>query len=573
MTIDGEYDFIIVGAGPAGSAVAYGLSVAAGKDAKILLIEAGGPNDDRNLRVDGQRWITFFNEQMNWGYKTAPQVHCANREINYARGKGMGGSSAINFSFFTVGPKGDYDEWARLVGDQAFSWKNMQARLKTLETFHLELPAGVDPKYASPRPGDHGDSGPLDVGYAREWEEDLVPLLGLFEDAGYPLNQDHNSGNPLGMGLVINSAHAGLRSTAADLLKNVSEKNVTILTDTAVQRVVLDGKKVIGVESSGKRYLASKEVILCAGTLDSPRILMHSGIGPGDQLRKFDIPVALDAPYVGSGLKDHTFTLIAYKRTPESGSKRGNFYTDQVAMDAALEQWKKDGAGDWSKFACQAGIGFFKLPDTFTSSAEFLALPDTVKEHLNHETVPHFEVVTHIPQHYFLPDFAKDDKESYDYMCFGAMLLNGQGQGNVTLQSSDPNVPLLFDPKFLEHPFDRRAAIETLREVLKFTKIPAFAKDTLATIAAPKSDSDEDILEYCRQTLTTTWHMTGTAKMGRRGDEDAVVDSEFRVIGIEGLRVADMSVVPVMANCHTQAVAYLTGLTCAERIAKSYGYI
>ncbi len=217
----------------------------------MLLLEAGGENGDRDLRVDGQRWTTFMNKDMNWGYKTAPQEHCGNRELDYSRGRGIGGTSAINFGVYSVGARDDYEEWARAVGDDTFRWEHMRGRFKDLETFNGRPPAGVDGKYAAPKASDHGTSGPLKVGYAAECEEDLPKLLDVFEEAGFPLNPDHNSGNPIGMSLLINSAHDGLRTTAKDLITPKPD-NLTIVTGFFVQRVVLKEKRAIGVESEGK---------------------------------------------------------------------------------------------------------------------------------------------------------------------------------------------------------------------------------------------------------------------------------------------------------------------------------
>lgn len=220
----------------------------------MLLLEAGGNNNDKSLRVDGQRWITLQNKDLNWGYKTTPQAHLNDRQIDYSRGRGLGGSSAINFGVYTVGARDDYDEWARLVNDDAFSWDRMQARFKGLETFHADLPSDVEngAKYASPNPSDHGHSGPLNVGFASEWERDLPPMLDALEQAGFPLNPDHNSGNPMGMAVLVNSSHKGLRVTSKDLVYP-SPDNLTILTDSPVQRLVMEGKKVVGVETNGTK--------------------------------------------------------------------------------------------------------------------------------------------------------------------------------------------------------------------------------------------------------------------------------------------------------------------------------
>jgi choline dehydrogenase-like flavoprotein len=218
----------------------------------VLLLEAGSDNEDRALRVDGQRWQTFMKEGLNWGYKTVPQEQCNGREIDYSRGKGLGGSSAINFGVYTVGARDDYDEWARAVDDEGYAWGKVQARFRALETFNGKLPPGVDAKYAAPKDADHGFSGPLKTGYSAEWEDDLPPLLDVFEQAGFVLNPDHNSGNPLGMSVLINTASGGLRSTSKDLLVPRPD-NLTILSNSPVQRVLLDELKAVGVESNGKK--------------------------------------------------------------------------------------------------------------------------------------------------------------------------------------------------------------------------------------------------------------------------------------------------------------------------------
>ncbi|XXH00053.1 hypothetical protein Hte_006395 [Hypoxylon texense] len=561
------YDFIVVGSGPAGSSIASTLARTPARP-RVLLLEAGGPNADRSMRVDGRRWTTLQNAAMNWGYKTAPQEHCAGRELDYSRGRGLGGSSAINFSVFSVGARRDYDEWARLAGgDGAFAWDRMKARFRRLESFDPRPPEGVPAKYAAGKPEDHGDRGPLKTGFVGvEAEKDVLPMLELFERAGFPLNPDHNSGDPIGMGLGINSSRKGLRSTATDLLALASE-NLTIITDSPVQRVVLEGKKAVGVESNGKKYFASKEVILSAGALDDPKILMHSGIGPKAQLEKFGIPVVQDVPAIGQGLRDHAFVPLAYARS-SGDADRAAFYADEAAMAAALEQWKaSEGTGPWARFGCQMPIGWFKLP-RLAASREFRDLPAPERDFLSDPTVPHYELLTHFPLHWVTP--GGFPAAALNYTCFLVFLYNAQARGEATLRSADPRAPLRFDPKFLSTAFDRRAAVEALRDANRVARHEAFVSENVATIAGPAGESDDEMLEYWRRNIGSSWHMTGTVKMGKAGDEDAAVDNNFRLVGFEGLRVADMSVVPLIASCHVQAVAYLTGLTCAEKLIAEY---
>ncbi|KAG9256225.1 uncharacterized protein F5Z01DRAFT_649499 [Emericellopsis atlantica] len=564
MAVEKKYDFIIVGAGPAGCALARNLALAPQKPS-VLLLEAGGDNADRDLRIDGKRWITFMKEEMNWGYKTSPQEQCGDREIDYSRGKGLGGSSAINFGVYTVGARDDYEEWARLTGDDAFSWSKMQARFKRLESFHGDTPDGIEKKHVDPKPEDHGTNGPLHVGFAKQWEKDIAPMLDTVAEAGFPLNPDHNSGNPIGMAAMINSSHNGLRSTAKDLLTGVPD-NLTILTGSPVRRLLLEGNRAVGVETRDNKFWASKEVILSAGALNNPKILMHSGIGPSDQLTKYSIPVVKDVPTIGQGLRDHMFCPLVYT-CKDGHTDRAEFYGNQAVMDEALAQWKADGTGPWTKFGCGGCIGYFKIPG-LAETKEFQALPPAERSYLEKETVPHYEMITHFPIHWFMPNFPSDSLNCSSVLVFYA---NAQARGEVTLQSSDPDAPLRFDPKFLGTEFDRRVAIGSLREALKLVKHESYAKDTKAMLAGPSGDSDEELLAYWRQTISSSWHMTGTVKMGKKEDEDAAVDSDFRFKGIEGLRVADMSVVPVLASCHVQSVAYVTGITCAEKLIAQHG--
>ena len=215
------------------------------------MIEAGGKNDDKSLRVDGERFTTFLRSDLNWGYQTVPQTGAHDRVIDYSRGLGLGGSTAVNFGIFSVGASGDYEEWCRIAGDESFGWTNMQKRLKTLETFHDDVPKDyrnlIDRTESA-----HGRNGDLHVGYATEWERDLPGLLHAFEEAGWPTNKDVNSGNPIGMGITANSAYRGRRTTAADLLAACPD-NLTVLTDTIVERLIIRDKKAVGVEAKGQK--------------------------------------------------------------------------------------------------------------------------------------------------------------------------------------------------------------------------------------------------------------------------------------------------------------------------------
>ncbi|CAI7677013.1 unnamed protein product [Penicillium manginii] len=274
---------------------------------------------------------------------------------------------------------------------------------------------------------------------------------------------------------------------------------------------------------------------------------MHSGIGPASELNKFNIPIIHDVPAIGQGLKDHFLAPLLLSRNPETND-RSTFFKNEAAMAEAINQWEDDGTGPWSKYGCELTIGWFKS-DTITSSAEFKALPKSRQEFMSRESIPHYEIVAGFPIHLLFP---------------AVFLMNVQSVGEVRLQSSNPDDPLLFDPKILSHPFDQRAVIDMYGHLLEISKHPSFAKDTLATVLGPKSESDEDILQFWKESVSSSWHIMV-------GDDDAAVDSGFRIMGLEGPRVADMSVVPVLTNNHTQATAYVTGATCADVLIREYG--
>jgi choline dehydrogenase-like flavoprotein len=539
----------------------------------VLLIEAGGDNSNMDWRVSGDRWISRFNPELNYNYKTVPQKHVDNREIGFDRGKGLGGSTAINFTVYNIGPKDDHDEIARLTGDDGWKWENAKERYKRIESYHgfvPEVPPDMD-RYLSPKSEDRGRDGPIKIGMTMPWEPIMVSMMDIWEKAGYKLRGDVGDGQGLGMGVCPNSAYNGVRSTAKDMIANGPD-NLHILVNSPVRKVLFDGKKAIGVETlDAKAYYGSKEIILCAGALDTPRILMHSGIGPGDQLSKFDLPILHENGAVGQNLVDHFHCSPTWevRESPDTAARDAWYHSPAEEKVAALERWKKDHTGPLTDICTQYAIGMFKSPAVLTSK-EFADLPEAKKRHLRAPTTPSYEVIPAGPT----TEQIVDPLNAPPLISFYTFVLNQQSRGSVTLQSADPAVPLLFDPNFLSHPYDRRVAVEAMREILKVAASPAFAARVVGPSAisgVPKSDSEEDILAYWKQNFTGTWHMTGTCKIGKSEKEDeAVVDPEMQVFGVESLRVADMSIVPFVANNHSQTTAYLVGLTLGDKLVEHY---
>jgi choline dehydrogenase-like flavoprotein len=286
--------------------------------------------------------------------------------------------------------------------------------------------------------------------------------------------------------------------------------------------------------------------------MESPKVLMHSGIGPADQLAKFNIPVLHENAMVGRECSDHVSIMLRFQRA-EHTSEAPAFYRNKAAQMAALHDWELFRTGPYASLGCSIALGFFKSYAVLKSD-EYAALSTEERMHIAAPTVPTYEVI--------LGATAPDSVTTALIV-----LHNLQSRGTFTLQSSDPAVPLRFDTDYLSHPYDQRLAIESMRETMGITHSEAFLEDNIAFIDEPKSDSDEDILEFWRENGGTTWHMSGTCRMGKYETPDrAVVDTSFRVFGVQRLRVADMSIMPFLPSSHTQTYAYLIGVVAAEKL-------
>ncbi|UPK95388.1 hypothetical protein LCI18_006323 [Fusarium solani-melongenae] len=563
-----QYDFIVVGAGPAGCSVARGLAHATTRPS-VLLVEAGGENSDVNQRIMGNLFIQMMELSLANPYKSSPQEHLAGREIDLMRGKGLGGTSTVNFTTWTIGPRDDWDTMAEITGDSAWSWDNAKERFKKLETYHdkvPEVPEGVK-KYLDPKSDDHGYQGPLHIGFEDKWDGYATSSMEIWEANGYGISTDTGNGECLGISVAPKTMYRGTRATAADLLYPTPD-NLHIKTDSPVHRVIFEYKKAIGISLlDGTILRATKEAILSAGSLDTPKILMHSGIGPADQLERFGIQQILENPNVGQNYKDHYHVALKFGRAEHTDNIMA-FLRSKALQDAAKREWELYRTGPYVTAGTSMNVGFFKS-NAVLQSKEFEDLPASEKKRLQRPTIPTYEIATAgIAQEYYT-----DTHTVPPLLPIMVFVHNSQGVGNVQLASTDPAKPLIFNPSFASHPYDKRVIIEATKEVMKVSRSPEFQKDahpTQANFDVPASDSDEDILDFWRKNCTSTWHMSGTCSMGRSEKDGAVVDTGFRVFGVSGLRVADLSVMPIIASCHTQSTAYQVGMLSAEKIVAEY---
>jgi choline dehydrogenase-like flavoprotein len=302
-------------------------------------------------------------------------------------------------------------------------------------------------------------------------------------------------------------------------------------------------------------------VVLSAGALDSPKLLLLSGIGPRAELEEMDILVVQEVSGVGRNLQDHChFPVSAVLKEGIRTPNRLTPGSDTLAV--ARSKFAEDGTGPLSSVNGAYIMGFLKEPELYESE-EFKSLDTRTQEHLMRTTVPSWELSTGLPL--LGPPPPGPPRE---YLVSVGVLMNPQSRGTVTLQSSDPRDPALFDPKLMTHPYDQRVLVTAAKRILEFMQTPSIADTIEKPASMPTSDSDEDILAFVKKFLRSTWHMSGTCKMGPGEDETAVVDSSFAVRGVKGLRVVDLSVLPFLVNAHPVAAAYLIGVMAAKVIGR-----
>ncbi|KAI4179599.1 MAG: hypothetical protein LQ346_007161, partial [Caloplaca aetnensis] len=527
------FDFIIVGAGASGSLLASRLARSR-PQFSVLLIDAGGDNQDEAQQTFGERHTTLMTPGYNWGYKTVPQEQLKDRQIDYSRGKGLGGSTAINFCVYTRGPSADYEHWAQLVGDDTWRWEKVQKRFNKFERF--QPPSKDLDKFVRYSELSHGYNGEVDVGMPLTWD----PTFGDFLDKTavyHPRNYDHNSGNPLGIAVCQHSTHNGRRVTASGAFLSPLPENLHIMTNTAVRKVLFEGMRAVGVDLGARKVSSRREVILSAGAIDSPKLLLLSGVGASNELQELGIPVTHDLPGVGKNLQDRLFLQLVTVQKPGSHHRTSYSSDSPAKLDEARKQWANDQTGPLTTYYLPQMIGFIRS-DEILASAEFQRLGSTTQQALRMETKPTYEIISQSP--------SPSVKAPELFLASAVAFSGAEASGEVKLQSSNPDDPPLINPNFLSHPFDRYLAIQSVRETLEFLQMPLFARDQERLAAGPKGREDDEILDYVRNTATSMWHPCGTVKMGRPQDIDTCVDTDFKVQGLQGLRVVDMSAAPFL---------------------------
>jgi choline dehydrogenase len=527
--MDIQCDYLVVGTGSAGAVVANRLS--ADPNTAVVALEAGPADRNRFIGIPAA-FSKLFRSEVDWDYLTEPQKELAGRQIYWPRGKVLGGSSSMNAMMWVRGFAADYDEWAVRAGPQ-WSYAEALRYFRRIEN----ATAAADSVSAD----DSGLTGPLHISRQRSPRSSTAAWLAAARECGFAMVQP-NSAAPEGFCETVVTQRRGARfNTAKAYLKPaMRRKNLTVLTGATATRVVIDGNRAVGVEyqQNGQTLVsrARREVVLCGGAINSPQLLMLSGIGDGDHLAEHGIDTVQHAPGVGQNLIDHLVTIMGF-----------NVDGDSLADAEKPQQLVNYLFRRRGMLTSNVGEAY-----GFVRSRPELALPDV---ELIFAPAPFYDeaLLTEEPGH---------------GVVFGPILVAPESRGQITLRSADPQDKPVIEPRYLSDPggVDRAAVMEGLRMCARIASAPAL-KGLLGPIARPRDCTElneatlEKALATCSQTL---YHPLGTCRMG--SDEASVVDPQLRVRGVDRLRVADASVMPSTVRGHTHAPSVLIGEKAADLI-------
>ena len=531
------YDYIIIGAGSAGCVLANRLS----KNPKnsVLLLEAGGPDSNMNIHIPGA-YLKIHKSKQDWGFWSENQSNVLNRKIYLPRGKTLGGSSSTNAMAYVRGNANDYDGWAEL-GNKGWGYKDVLPFFKKSEN-HEQIEK-LDSDF-------HGKSGELNVTLPTKFKSPYVEgFIKACKNIGIPKNHDYNGLNQKGASLVHSTIKNGKRhSGAVAFLKPVLNRtNLTAITNAQVSRIIIKDKKAVGVEYIKglikTKVNAQKEIIISAGSFQSPQLLMLSGIGETSELVKHGINCIHELKGVGKNLQDHLFYPICAESKTQEGI---NHYISPFNQLKAAWNYYVNNKGVFCTGPLE-GVAFFDLNQR-GGKVDFQL---------------HFSPIC-IDNEYGYDAYDLYDYPRIDGFTILPTLLHPKSRGNVSLSSSNPEEPPKIQPNFLQDKDDLDKLIEGGKLVFKLMKDEALKKHIKLNRLPYNRSSEDALIEHIKKTLETVYHPVGTCKMGI--DNMSVVDPSLKVHGIQNLRVVDASIMPKIISGNTNASVYMIAEKGADMI-------
>jgi choline dehydrogenase-like flavoprotein len=529
-----DADYIVIGAGSAGCVVAARLSE---DGARVVLLEAGPPDRDIWIHVPAGVLRVLNNSKINWNFLSEGEPGTAGRQLQWPRGRVLGGTSSINGMLYVRGNPADYDGWAQM-GCRGWSYEEVLPFFKKSETYRGE----GDPEYRS-------QGGPLIVEDYRTILELTHRFVEAARQAGFPFTPDYNGRQQEGVAYSQMTRRGKWRgSTAQTFLREARGRaNLKVETDALVTKLLFEGRRCVGIafrqRGVDREIRAAREVILSGGAVNSPHVLQISGIGPAEHLKSIGVEVVHDLPGVGANLNDHYVVRISHR-------VRGAVTINQLARGALLMR-------EAVRFAT-IGNGALTFGVTsamvFCRSREGLASPDLQ--------------LLFTPASYAQGVFRQLEREPG--MTVAVCPVRPESRGTIMAQSPDPTVYPAIRPNYLSAPSDLRVLISGIHHTRHIFAQPAMAPYTVCeTVPGPEVQSDEDFAEFARNAGTNVFHPVGTCKMGT--DPMAVVDPRLRVHGITGLRVIDASIMPAVTTGNTNAPTIMIGEKGAEMIKEDAG--
>jgi choline dehydrogenase len=529
------FDYIVVGAGASGSIVAARL--AEDPSVTVCVLEAG-PSDRRPyVHIPAGFTKTLSQEEITWQFTTEPTANTGGRRIATTQGRVVGGSGSINGMIYVRGQPADYDQWAQL-GNPGWGYEDVLPYFKRSERRIGPDEAGV-----------HGRSGGIPVS-DMDWHHPISEaFIAAAVNAGLPRNTDYNGGDQEGVGYFQRTIDRGWRiSTAEAFLRPALKRgNIKLLTQARATRIRFDGARAAGIDyvrhrgEATRTIYARREIILCAGAINTPRLLQVSGVGPRKVLADMGVPVLHGLEGVGENLIDHYSARMVMKAKP--GSVTLNELARAPRLLGQVGRWMVKKPSILALVPSQVYM--------FAKSDPILDLPDL--------------------QCVFTPGSYKEGKhyvlDDYPGVTGGAWQHRPQSRGYVRAVSPDPFVDPLIQPNYLDDVVDQQVMVSGMKFVRKMLHRPEMlAFLAHETIPGPHVESDDELLEFCRNNGSTGYHLVGTARMGVAGDTRAVVDPQLRVHGIQSLRVADASVMPTIPSANTYAATMMIAEKTADLI-------